>query len=281
MLKTKTKWLIKKVIACLILSASIFYTTSLADDYMYVKASHLNVRDSKLFRGKIIAVIDSWYKVTVLETLNNGWKRVLLENWQEGYVNGKYLVEEAPYYEKAQWSKYTVVSPRVFVRWDNIINKIAVLHKWDMLETMSEKIYLSKWVRVKITSATISRYNWRIGYIAKQLVKVVEWTEYSQTSAENVNLADDSTFINNAQSNSDSSFMDEYINSISNNSPELNSAPEEDPEEEITTTDDEENLTNSWSEEQENEDENEDESEGEGEEWSDSEVENLLKWLGL
>jgi hypothetical protein len=56
---------------------------SLADDYAYVNAEHLNVRSLGSVRGKIAATVDKGYRVTVLETLSNGWKRVLLENGQE------------------------------------------------------------------------------------------------------------------------------------------------------------------------------------------------------
>lgn len=77
---------------------------------MYVKAEHLNVRSVASVKGKIVAVIDSGYKVTILESLNNGWRKVLLENGQVGYVNGHYLVSQEPYYEKVVSARYTIKS---------------------------------------------------------------------------------------------------------------------------------------------------------------------------
>jgi uncharacterized protein YgiM (DUF1202 family) len=66
---------------------SLFVTaTTLADDFMYVKAAHLNVRATASIKSKIIAIVDSGYKVTVLDNTNK-WKKVLLENGQVGYVN--------------------------------------------------------------------------------------------------------------------------------------------------------------------------------------------------
>lgn len=113
---TKTNHFSTKGILGMFLVSSLVSTTTLADDYMYVEATHLNIRSAGTFRSSIVATVDNGYKVTVIDTLDNGWKKVLLENGQEGYTNGRYLVEKEPYFEKAHGSAYTVTVPRAFVR---------------------------------------------------------------------------------------------------------------------------------------------------------------------
>ena len=108
MFHTKTQRLITKGTISVLALSSLMFASTLADDYLYVNATHLNVRAANTFRSAIVATVGNGYKVTVLESQNNGWKKVLLENGQEGYVNGRYLTEQAPYFEKAQGSMYTV-----------------------------------------------------------------------------------------------------------------------------------------------------------------------------
>jgi uncharacterized protein YgiM (DUF1202 family) len=116
MLYTKTQGLILKGTISILALSSLMFTTTLADDYLYVSATHLNVRAKSSFRSSIIATVDNGYKVTVLESHDNGWKKVLLENGEEGYVNGRYLTEQAPYFEKAQGSSYVVKVYSAYMR---------------------------------------------------------------------------------------------------------------------------------------------------------------------
>lgn len=178
MINTQTKKYISSGVLSLMLGANLLSTTTLADDYSYVKATHLNVRADANVRSSIVATVDTGYKVTVLETLENGWRKVLLANGETGYVNGKFLVDTEPYFEKALGSNYVVAAPRAFVRAEGLEKKIAVLHKGDRLEILDEKVFLGKWLRVRVVSAEIARYNDRVGYIAKQLATVDETTAY-------------------------------------------------------------------------------------------------------
>lgn len=180
-------------IGLLLLTSSI----TLASDYMYVKATHLNVRTAGHHKARIMAVIDSWYKVKVLESLQNKWKKVLLEDWRIGYVNGWYLSTNEPYYEKVTASRYTIKFGKAFVRWFNLIKKEAVLENWDVLEVINDKIYLNNWIQVRILNAKIARYNWRVGYIWKKLVIPIEWFAYNND--EKVNTTNES--INNENEN--------------------------------------------------------------------------------
>lgn len=146
---------------------------SLADDYSYVTAEHLNVRTVGSVKGKIVATVDKGYRVTVLDG-SGRWKRVLLENGQEGYVNGGYLSDSAPYYEKVSSTRYGVKVAKAFVRSDGLLRKIAVLNGGDQLEAVSDRVYFGKWIRVRIVSSANSGYEGRVGYIHKALVNPVE-----------------------------------------------------------------------------------------------------------
>lgn len=159
--------------------SSLISTITLADDYLYVNATHLNIRAEGTFRSAIVATVDSGYKVTVLESLDNGWRKVLLENGKQGYVNGRYLVEQTPYFEKAEGGKYSVSVPQAFIRDEGLTKKIAVLHKGDSLEILDEKVFLGKWLRVKVSSAQKESYINRIGYISKKLVTIDEGSRYA------------------------------------------------------------------------------------------------------
>lgn len=188
---------------------------------MYVVAAHLNVRAAATFRSSIVTTVDTGYKVTVLESANNGWKKVLLQNGEIGYVNGRYLTDVAPYFEKALGSTYTVATPQAFLRGDGLKTKVAVLKRGDTLQVMDEKVFLGKWLRVKVINATSNRYNERVGYISKKLVQVNEATMYSVESVMNSAPAESGDWITDGS---------EAV--------ELNSAPatESTPVEEVSTT---------------------------------------------
>ncbi len=157
---------------------------SLADDYSYVNAEHLNVRSMESVRGKIVATVDKGYRMTVLERLSNGWQRVLLENGQEGYVNGKYLSAEAPYYEKVSATRYAVKVANAFVRSDGLQKKIAVVQSGDQLEAVSDRIYFGIWVRVRIVDSANEGYEGRVGYISKRLIEAVEGYQIHESAEE-------------------------------------------------------------------------------------------------
>lgn len=228
----------KKHIARWVLALFALTTVSssitLADDYMYVKAAHLNVRSVWSIKGKIVATIDSWYKVTVLESLSNWWKKVLLENGQTGYVNSSYLVAWEPAYEKVSSARYTIKSWDAFLRWFDLVKKVAVLSHWDTLEVTSEKVYLNRWVQVRVITAKHSRYVWRTWYVAKRLLSTLEWYEYTpviETPAviETPVVEKPALEVPAEETTDDSDVNLEDI------IPDLNSAPEESAEE---TTDD-------------------------------------------
>lgn len=227
MFYTKTKSFITKGTLSVLGLSSIMFATTLADDYMYVNATHLNVRVAGTFRSAIVATVDNGYKVTILEAQDNGWKKVLLENGAEGYVNGRYLTEQAPYFAKAEGASYTVSVPRAFVRGEGLVKKVAVLAKGDRLEVLDEKVFLGKWLRVRVISSLHDRYNERVGYISTKLVSVDEGSQYAVPTEE------------------------APVDTVSEADTTMNSAPAEDPvtqttettpTEETTTTDGSDDL---------------------------------------
>ena len=184
--------------------SSLAFATTLADDYLYVTAAHLNVRATQSYKSSIVATVDNGYKVTVLESLDNGWKKVLLENGEIGYVNGRYLTEQAPYFEQAEGSNYQVSVPSAYVRGEGLVTKVAVLHKGDRLEVLDQKVFLGKWLRVRVLSSTHNRYNDRVGYISKKLVTVDENTAFAPVveeiapASEDTVATDESVQLNSA-----------------------------------------------------------------------------------
>ncbi len=129
MFQEKTRHLMTKGLIGILGIGALSFATTLADDYMYVSATHLNVRASATYRSAIVTTVDSGYKVTILESHDNGWKKVLLENGQEGYMNGRYLTSEEPYFEKALGSTYQLSVPSGYVRAEGLKKIVAVLHK--------------------------------------------------------------------------------------------------------------------------------------------------------
>lgn len=158
----------------------------LADDFSFVKAYHLNVRALPSVKWKIIAVVDNWYRVTILENANKRWKKVLLENGQIGYVNGTYLTNIEPYYKKVDATQYTIKKWDAFMRWFNLVDKVAVLHEWDLLEVTSIKIYDRRWIQLRVVTSNTPRYIGRTWYVAKWLLKWLNssWFNQEEPSAE-------------------------------------------------------------------------------------------------
>ncbi len=160
-------------------AVSLAAPASLADDYSYVSAEHLNVRSLDSVRGKIVATVDKGYRMTVLETASRGWKRVLLENGQEGYVNGKYLSDVVPNYEKVTSTVYAVKVAHAYVRSDGLQKKIAVLNSGDKLEAVSDRVYFGRWVRVRVAESSNAGYVGRVGYISKYLIDPVDGYQFA------------------------------------------------------------------------------------------------------
>lgn len=208
-----------------ITAVSLIAPASLADDYSYVNAEHLNVRSMGSVRGKIVATVDKGYRMTVLESVGN-WKRVLLENGQEGYVNGKYLSEAAPYYEKVSSTRYGVKVAHAFVRSDGLQKKIAVLEGGDQLEAVSDRVYFGRWVRVRVVESANPGYVGRVGYISKYLIDPVEGYQFAEQEAPAAVLTQDEAVEEDSQ---DESVMESSDESESNDEipAELNSAPSE------------------------------------------------------
>ena len=201
---------------------SVSAPSSLADDYSYVNAEHLNVRSAGSIRGKIVATVDKGYRMTVLENASSGWKRVLLENGQEGYVNGKYLSAEAPYYEKVASARYVVKVASAFVRSDGLQQKIAVVSKGDQLEAVSDRVYFGIWVRVRIVDSANPGYEGRVGYISKRLIDPSEG--YAIAETEQSATQDEAMVSDASEQSSDSSDDSVFTEEIP---AELNSAPAE------------------------------------------------------
>ena len=221
MFHTKTKSIITKGILGVLALSSLSFATTLADDYLYVNAAHLNVRVAGTYRSAIVATVDSGYKVTVLESHDNGWEKVLLENGESGYVNGRYLTEQEPYFEKAQGSSYEVTVPSAYVRAEGMKKVVAVVHSGDRLEVLDEKVFLGKWLRVRVLSSTHDRYNDRVGYISKKLVTVIETSMFPPVMESTMDASQDenmsSTQEDDASTTNDDASLIEELG--------LNSAP--------------------------------------------------------
>lgn len=223
----------KRLIAAVltgITAVSLVAPASLADDYSYVNAEHLNVRSLGSVRGKIVATVDKGYRMTVLEDAARGWKKVLLENGQEGFVNGKYLSGEAPAYEKVTSTRYGVKVAHAFVRSDGLLKKIAVLDSGDQLEAVSDRVFFGKWIRVRIVSSANPGYVGRVGYINQKLVEATDGYQFAEETP-----ASDAAMTQEAGSDYvGSDTMDSEESSMTSDEPasedvpaELNSAPAE------------------------------------------------------
>lgn len=164
-------------------AAAVITPVSLADDYSYVNAEHLNVRGAGTVRAKIVATVDKGYRVTVLEAAAHGWKHVLLENGQDGYVFGKYLSSDAPYYEKVTSTVYSVKVAHAYVRSDGLQKKIAVLNAGDKLEAVSDRVFFGRWIRVRVAESGNPGYVGRVGYISKHLVEAVDGYQFAEAPA--------------------------------------------------------------------------------------------------
>jgi len=179
MWKTKKALILMSLVALTAVSAAFTIHQSLADDYMYVKPAHLNVRSApKVTLHNIVATVDVGYKATVLESLDNGWTKVLLENGTEGYTKTKFLTSEEPKYETVTAGQYTVNVGRAFVRGDDLKRSIAIVKKGEALEVVSDRIYNKNWIRVRVLEDN-KRYAGRVGYIHKKLVVASEGYAYT------------------------------------------------------------------------------------------------------
>lgn len=211
-------------------AVSLTAPASLADDYSYVNSEHLNVRSLDSVRGKIVATVDKGYRMTVLEEASRGWKRVLLENGQEGYVNGKYLTDAVPNYEKVSSTVYAVKVAHAFVRSDGLQKKIAVLDSGDKLEAVSDRVFFGRWVRVRVTESANAGYVGRVGYISKHLIDPVEGYQFAPAEAPAAEMTQDQAVVEDSQDvaqDAQSSDMTTDTGTIDEIPASLNSAPEE------------------------------------------------------
>jgi len=173
----------KNIFTCIVLFTMLISTNFLhlqlnADTINYVNVPNLNLRINWNHKSTIIKVLSKWEILSISETLNNGWKKVITDNWTIWYVNWKFLSEIEPYYEKTQWSIYEVDVNSAFVRWDNFKKIQAVLRLWDKLEVLDEKIIKWIWIKVRIIESKYTQsYVWREWYISKKIVKPIEEIE--------------------------------------------------------------------------------------------------------
>ena len=153
-----------------------------ASDSWYVVPYFLNVRIEGKYGTPIMASISRWSRVTVLSSLKNGWKKIALDNGMMGYVNGRYLSVKEPIVHVAVGETYKVSVENAFLRSETLQSKVAVLKRGDTLEVLDERVYRDRWIRARITSATVPRYNNRTGYISKALVEQVKTIAIAETS---------------------------------------------------------------------------------------------------
>lgn len=154
----------------------MLFLNASAEDRWTVVPTYLNVRMEGRYGSRIITSLSRGANVTVLSTLDNGWKHIALASGTTGYVNGKYLANAGPVAESAigAGSPYVVSVGNAFVRGDDLEKKIAVLKKNDQLESVGDTVYKEKWIRVRIVNSLSGRYDNRIGYISRNLVTAVQ-----------------------------------------------------------------------------------------------------------
>ncbi len=104
----------------------------------------LNVRKGAGTNYSVVEVLDNNTKVTVLDTSNNSWFKVMLDNGTTGYcsaaylnLSGKAIVSEALYLRKGAGTNYTA---------------ITVMPKGTNVTILST---VGSWARVKLTNGTI------------------------------------------------------------------------------------------------------------------------------
>ena len=94
---------------------------------------------------------------------------------------------------------------------------------------MDEKVFLGKWLRVRVITSIHGRYNERVGYVAKNLVRVDENSTYTNVVSEEAKQTMDTvqmvetpaTQVEDAQTTEDDASILEDLG--------LNSAPAEEP----------------------------------------------------
>ncbi len=98
------------------------------------------------------------------------------------------------------------------------------MHAWDVLEITSDKIYLKKWVQVRVLEAKNPNYVWRTWYISKKYVRPIEGfaynyvppvTENTTESAVDLNPNEEDLIFNSAWSetwSTDNTWFDSIFN---------------------------------------------------------------------
>lgn len=204
-------WLIVSSILCWTILSGVF-----AEDQWYVVPVFLNVRSEGRYGTPIITSLKRGDRVTIIDSLSNGWKKISLESGTIWYVNGRYLSMGEPVAIINKGGTYKVSVANVFVRGEWLKQKVAVLRKNDSLEALDSDLYQGKWIRVKVLSSSTNRYENRIGYISKNLVEPSDSIASEEKWNENTTDSDSSMFV----PSKDSSSSD--VSSPTNNTP-LNS----------------------------------------------------------
>lgn len=152
-----------------------FSVSSASASTQYVNAEFLNVRTPSLWKGRVIAILSKWQTVEVLGDATRWWKKILLSDGREWYVNKSYIQKIEPNIKKADGARYRVSVRNAYMRDKSLYSKVAVLNETDVLEVQEHNLMYWKWLKVKVISTKTWKYIGRVGYIYKKLVAVDEW----------------------------------------------------------------------------------------------------------
>jgi protein-disulfide isomerase len=199
--------MLKKLVFSLILLFWLFTLNTSADYDSYVNVESLNVRLSNSTNSKVVAIVTKWLKLSVLEDLKSWWKKVMLSNWKIWYINWKYVSIESP--KRIEWTKYSVTSNNVFLRWLDLNKKVAILNKWDELEVLNDMLFKDNWMHVKVISSKNEKYISREGYISKKFVEKIVSEELEEESYDDSYIVDD--YSNYTDYSENSEYYDDYF----------------------------------------------------------------------
>lgn len=181
----------------------------------YVQSHALNVREKWWENSKVIDVINKWDEVQVLWSWPSWRKKVSYNNGKTGFVYWKYVSSLNPYAPytnpkdailyQVKWTKYAVNAFRANVRAEWLRKVIAYLRKWEVVDVANDDIYKNYRIKVIISNSYDPRYNWREWYVAKHLLTIVPWTEYTKYEP-----TVDGTGLDDIEDTSDLSVIDDW-----------------------------------------------------------------------
>lgn len=173
------KTFLSVLLIVLIFCSNFSYYKLNANDEMYVNVWYLNLRTNWNHNSKILKVLNKWESISLIWQSENGWQKVVTNDWITWFLKEKFLSNIEPYYEKTQWDVYEVNVNSAFVRWENFKTIRAVVWLWNKLEVIDNRIINWLWIKVRILESSYNNsYVWREWYISKKIVSVSETNSY-------------------------------------------------------------------------------------------------------